>query len=613
MEPVAPESSTCPDCGGALEKTSSGGLSCTLCLLRVGIGGEADVPQDSTLNAFEGNAHFGVYEIERREDGSLYELGHGAMGVTYRAFDTTLQRKAALKIITIGVARGSTGARERFVREARAAAALRHENIATVFQFGIREQTGQCFYAMELIEGETLEERVRRTGPLNVCTTIEIAQQVTSALAAAEKRGLIHRDLKPANLMLVHADESEVVRRNHRARRKAMGPPQYGPPTVKIIDFGLAKALNAPVDPMRLTWGSFVGTPAFASPEQFENTALDVRSDVYSLGVTLWFALTGKTPVGGHSIEEIRRAQQLSALPTEQLKAARVPSHLRSLLKAMLAFEPAARPGTHELAVRLPRCAAQASGVGRTRVALAAAAVLILGAPAFSVFHSLRNHPPAAGSTVNPTGLEKSIAVLPVENLGYVQRRQGRWEESKRDLVRAVEFNPPDLDTPQQIAISYDLFQRYPEENLVLDPALATEPNYVETRVVRGFVDLDRKADTRPLHQVTDEIRVGKPSPSRSPSFSSLRSVKKARARSAWQSRPKRFVLSVQSVTKFISWRARPRSFSNEGRRATGPTRTGVSIRDSRSRSGNGRDSASWRGGRQLSTPTATPRPRPTS
>jgi serine/threonine protein kinase len=462
-----------------------------------------------------------------------------------------------------------------------------------------------------LIEGETLEERVRRTGPLDVCTTIEIAQQVTSALATAEKRGLIHRDLKPANLMLVHADESEVVGRDRLARLKATPRPQHGPPSVKIIDFGLAKALNAPVDPMRLTWGGFVGTPAFASPEQFENTALDVRSDIYSLGVTLWFALTGKTPVGGHSVEEIRRAQQLSVLPTEQLKAARVPSHLRSLLKAMLAFEPAARPGTHELAVRLQHCAAQASGVGRNRVALAAAAaILILGAPAFFVFHSLRTHPAAAGSAVNSTVPEKSIAVLSFENLGYVQRQRGRWEESGRNLERAVELNPRDLETPQQIAISYDLYQRYPKENLVLDPPLAIEPNYVETRVVRAFVDLGWKADTRPLHQVIDEIRVGKSSPGRSPLSSSSRSVKKAPARSAWQSRPKRFVLSVQSVAKFISWRPRPRSSPNEGRRATGSTPAEVS---SRSRSGNGRDTGSWRGGRQLPAPTATPRPRPTA
>src|SRR6185437_1038848 len=112
---------------------------------------------------------------------------------------------------------------------ARAAAALRHENIATVYQFGIREDTGQCFYAMELIEGETLQERVDRTGPLSVRTTIDIGQQVTAALAAAEKHGLVHRDLKPGNLMLVPPDDLEVMgsgqagskRRKLRALRKS--------------------------------------------------------------------------------------------------------------------------------------------------------------------------------------------------------------------------------------------------------------------------------------------------------------------------------------------------------------------------------------------------------
>src|SRR6266581_2454894 len=209
MQPTPPQISTCPTCGGALEKTHGGGLGCPDCLLRAGIGLEdsaSETPEDSATSR-----RFGVYEIERREDGSLYELGHGGMGMTYRAIDTTLQRKVALKIIRIGVTSRSTEARERFLREARAAAALRHEHIATVFQFGISEETGQFFYAMELIEGETLDERVRRTGPLNVRTTIDIAQQVTSALAAAEKRGLIHRDLKPANLMLVSADDAEKV------------------------------------------------------------------------------------------------------------------------------------------------------------------------------------------------------------------------------------------------------------------------------------------------------------------------------------------------------------------------------------------------------------------
>ena len=174
MQPAAPGSSTCPTCGGPLEKTPDGGLGCISCLLRAGIGSEEEMAKDSMPNAPEGGTRFGVYEIDCHADGSLCELGRGAMGITYRATDTSLQRKVALKIIKTDIAERSGDARERFMREARAAAALRHENIATIHQFGMRLETGQYFYAMELIEGETLEERVRRTGPLDSRTTLEL-------------------------------------------------------------------------------------------------------------------------------------------------------------------------------------------------------------------------------------------------------------------------------------------------------------------------------------------------------------------------------------------------------------------------------------------------------
>jgi len=391
MEPAAPAISTCPACGRALEETLGGGLGCIVCLLRVGIDGEDESgissAEDALAETLESDQHLGVYVIERCEDGSLYELGRGAMGVTYRAVDTTLQRKVALKIIKTGAATRSAEARERFMREARVAAALRHENIATVFQFGIREDTGQCFYAMELIEGETLEQRVRRTGPLDALTTINIALQVTAALVAAEERGLVHRDLKPGNLMLVDGGKK-------------------GDSSVKVIDFGVAKAISEKTNAMAITHGGFVGTPAFASPEQFTSAPIDVRSDIYSLGATLWFALTAKTPFGGQNIEEIRGAQQSNAPPIEQLKAAHVPHRLRSLLRCMLAVEPAARPGTHELAARLRCCAPQTVARRRTRVAVVAAAVVILAASAF--FPRLRSTLAAP---------EKSIAVLPFENL----------------------------------------------------------------------------------------------------------------------------------------------------------------------------------------------------
>ena len=328
-------------------------------------------------------------------------LGVGGMGEVYLARDERLGRNVALKIIKIDFAKRSVEAHERFMREACAAAVLRHENIATVYEFGIREETGQYFYAMELIEGETLDQRVRRAGPLGVRTTIDIAQQVASALTAAEKHGLIHRDLKPDNLMLV-SPEGET----------AGAPSDNEKVAVKIIDFGLAKALRAPSNPKSLTRTGFVGTPEFASPEQFENAGLDVRSDIYSLAATLWFALTGRAPFAGHRVEEIHEAQQSDALPIEELKAARVPSHLRSLLASMLAVRPACRPSTHDLAVRLRRCATQASGTPRTRVALAAAVILVLGVSALFVFRSLRTQNLAS----NPAAPEKSIAAFPFEN-----------------------------------------------------------------------------------------------------------------------------------------------------------------------------------------------------
>src|SRR5882672_5312764 len=390
MQPPVQKISTCPTCGAALEETFGGGGGCMSCLLGAGIGSEEETVHDSTPDALEGGTRFGVYAIDCHADGSLWELGRGAMGVTYRATDTSLQRKVALKIIKTDIAERSADGRERFVREARAAAAFRHEHIATVYQFGMRLETGQYFYAMELIEGETLDERVRRNGPLDARTTIGIAQQVTSALAAAEKHGLVHRDLKPANLMLINADDAEVMKSDQAQskRSKIRALRKSGIPVIKIIDFGLAKAFHTATDPKSLTHDRFVGTPAFASPEQFEHSALDVRSDIYSLGETLWFALTGKTPFAGHTLSEIQSAQKSNALPTEQLKAAHVPFRLRSVLGSMLAFEPASRPGTHELAARLQRCSPEAGSIRRTRVALAATAIALAVAACWIVWKS---------------------------------------------------------------------------------------------------------------------------------------------------------------------------------------------------------------------------------
>src|SRR6516164_5540346 len=374
----------CETCGTPTEATSSGDFGCIVCLFDIGLG--PDVVEGHEMFA-ETPERLGAYTIECHADGSAWELGRGAMGVTYRAIDGALDRPVALKIINTDLGSRGVEARERFTREARAAGALRHPNVATVFQFGVREETGQFFYAMELVEGETLEGRVRRLGPLDVLTTIDVALQVTAALAAAEERGLVHRDLKPGNLMLVSAKDN-------------------GAATVKVIDFGVAKAVAEKTNAMALTHGGFVGTPAFASPEQFTNAPVDVRSDIYSLGVTLWFLLTGHMLFSGRTIEEVQHARQSKRLPIDQLKAARIPHRFISLLSSMLAIEPSARPaGARDLAAKLQAIRASITGRGKiaVRLALAAALIAVATVVGIRVFHS------ASGNT--PTIPEKSIAV----------------------------------------------------------------------------------------------------------------------------------------------------------------------------------------------------------
>jgi len=359
---------------------------CLACLLRAGLD-EAEQP-----SAPEAAALFDDFEIARREDGSLWELGRGAMGVTYRATEKTLHRGVALKVIEL---HGSETVRERFLREARAAAALRHPNVAGVYRFGALANADRCYCAMELVEGETLDALVRRDGPLKFETALEIAIQITRALIAAADRDLVHRDLKPGNIMLTSSENSPAKIE------------------VKVIDFGLAKAASNVAGEMELTHGEFVGTPAFASPEQFTGGAIDARTDIYALGVTLWFALSGRLPFVGRTIEEIRRRQSEEKLPLEQLTG--VPRCVIDLLRSCLATDPSERPTSARVLIKeLESC--KTVSVTRRRkgklAVLAGIAVVTLGLAAL-MFWRNRQHNLAVPTAVP----EKSIAVLPFENL----------------------------------------------------------------------------------------------------------------------------------------------------------------------------------------------------
>src|SRR5437773_1188649 len=429
MRVQATSAAVCPDCGTRLEGGFSRNLGrCMICLLRVGFD-DAEEP-DETLSA-PVKDRLGIYRIVRRDDGTHWELGHGAMGVTYRAVDTSLKRPVALKLIDSEWAKRGAEARVRFMREARTAASLRHPNVATVYHFGIREENGQCFCAMELVEGETLEMLVRRTGPLDALTTIDIALQVSSALAAAEKQGLVHRDLKPANLMLVAAAPD--------ADDSSPGKAEKADTVEKVIDFGVAKALVEKPDAMGLTHGGFVGTPAFASPEQFTDAPVEVRSDIYSLGVTLWYLLTGYRPFQGATIEQIRASQRSRAPPIEQLKAARVPSRLIPLLVSMLALAPAARPGIRELKKQLQECSFQILDRWKIvrRFALVAALVTLTIVAAVLLFPQKRNQP-LSGAANTSSVPPKSIAVLPFRNLSEDKENAFFADGVQDDLVTSL-------------------------------------------------------------------------------------------------------------------------------------------------------------------------------
>ncbi len=436
--PQPAEACACSQCREPLRE----GDDCYVCLLRGGLeeGAEptpAVASGSNTVAEAPGGLVFGDFEVVRHPDGAPWELGRGAMGVTYRALDRVLHRPVALKVIN--AAGGSV--RERFLREARAAASLRHPNAADIYQFGVQSDAGRCFYAMELVEGETLEQRVRRDGPLPAGAALGIASQVAAALVAAAARGLVHRDLKPSNLMLT-AGEGQV----------------------KVVDFGLAKAVTPTAGDADLTHGGFVGTPAYASPEQFGQGSVDARSDLYSLGVTLWYALTGRTPFPGRTFDELRDHPARANLPVSSLAARHVPAPVVELLRRVLAVDPDHRPASaRELLEALQACrreidpslpgggsavvpAPTPAARGARRFAgpalVAFVAVLVLAGAAFGAWRRFGN----GGARTEPApaaSLEKSIAVLPFKNLGDAENgyfAEGVQDEILTDLSRIADL-----------------------------------------------------------------------------------------------------------------------------------------------------------------------------
>jgi serine/threonine protein kinase len=313
---------TCPSCGNEF----SGAMElCPVCMLRKALPGAAksggSSVADDTVNPTtpeQAIGRFEHYEPVIGEDGKPVELGRGAMGITYKAFDVNLRCPVTLKVISEKYV-GDESAQLRFLREARAAAKVRHTNVASVLHLS-RTESGY-FYAMEFVEGETLESLIKRSGRLEVKLALGIMSQVAAGLDAVNEQKLVHRDIKPTNIM-VRLKEGGAV-------------------TAKIIDLGLAKAVNEPGSQTAISIpGSFVGTPEFASPEQFAGIQVDIRSDLYSLGVTLWEMLTGKAPFRG-TPAEVMHQHLHSPLPLERLEGVSQP--IVVLLEALMEKDPRRR------------------------------------------------------------------------------------------------------------------------------------------------------------------------------------------------------------------------------------------------------------------------------
>jgi serine/threonine protein kinase len=354
----------------------------------------------------------GHYEV-------LEVLGRGGFGIVFRAFDETLQRVVAVKVLAPEMA-ATSPARKRFLREARSAAQVRHDNVVQVHAV---EEQPLPYLVMEFIPGETLQQRIDRTGPLEVPEVLRIGRQIAEGLAAAHATGLIHRDVKPANVLLERGPHAQV----------------------KLTDFGLARA----ADDASATQSGFVaGTPLYMSPEQARGEHLDHRSDLFSLGSVLYAMTTGRPPFRAeHALAVLRRVNEDAPRPILEI-IPETPPWLCDVIARLHAKDPQERfQSAREVADVLTRCEARLgadptlttpSGIpqrkpqpsGRWKWVAAAAAAVLLPLIAFVVYALTPPAPPSAAD-IRPVAPVKQ----PIQDQASRERRAAeRFRALKIDM-----------------------------------------------------------------------------------------------------------------------------------------------------------------------------------
>jgi len=258
----------------------------------------------------------------------LRQIGEGAMGMVIQAEDTGLRRIVALKVLRKQLSTGEKGKKaiEQFLREARAAAALEHPNIVRVFE--INQHAGWWYIAMEMVEGKSLQEIVKATGSLPASRACPIIADAALGLQAAHEMGMIHRDIKPGNIL---------VTRNGRG---------------KLTDFGLVR-MDDPNDPVDAYAHKSIGTPLYMAPEVIRRQPISTAIDIYSLGATLYYTLTGRPPYSAEKMEDVLDQHLHKAPPDIQEYLEQSSPTLASLIQRMMAKEPATRPTAAEVAATL--------------------------------------------------------------------------------------------------------------------------------------------------------------------------------------------------------------------------------------------------------------------
>ncbi|MEE9229865.1 MAG: protein kinase [Acidobacteriota bacterium] len=305
---------TCPSCNRTFSTLRSNTATSQ--------GGSATAPAAPSGPAASGSGvpgtHIGPYEI-------LGVLGRGGMGVVYKARDAALDRYVAVKTLLPALA-GERDARERFLREARSAAALNHPNLAQIYSIG--DEQGTPYFAMEFIEGETLEKRLERRGRLRPLEAVRLIRQVATGLQEAHRIQLIHRDIKPSNLILARDG------------------------TLKITDFGLAKRAAGNASLQITQTGEAIGSPQYMSPEQVRGAEVDHRCDIYSLGATFFHLITGRPPFQGTNPVEVAMKHLQETVPSPRTLVKEISYPLAGLVQRMLRKRPGDRPAGYPVLIQ---------------------------------------------------------------------------------------------------------------------------------------------------------------------------------------------------------------------------------------------------------------------